>query len=117
MGLNSFAPDVSFITQAVSSVLQLAVSMDYAIFLLHRFGEYRAEGIEPKEAMRRAIVKSFAPVNASALTTLFGFLALIFMRFGIGKDLGTRTCTRCSGQSPYRLSVVACARAVELQID
>ena len=44
MGLNSFAPDVSFITQAVSSVLQLAVSMDYAIFLLHRFGEYRAEG-------------------------------------------------------------------------
>jgi predicted RND superfamily exporter protein len=88
MGLNSFAPDVSFITQAVSSVLQLAVSMDYAIFLLHRFGEYRAEGIEPKEAMRQAIVKSFAPVNASALTTLFGFLALIFMRFGIGKDLG-----------------------------
>lgn len=88
MGLNSFAEDVSFITQAVSSVLQLAVSMDYAIFLLHRFGDYRAEGIEPKEAMRQAIVKSFAPISASALTTFFGFLALIFMRFGIGKDLG-----------------------------
>ncbi len=88
MGLNSFAADVSFITQAVSSVLQLAVSMDYAIFLLHRFGDYRAAGIEPKEAMRQAIVKSFAPVNASALTTVFGFLALVFMRFGIGKDLG-----------------------------
>jgi predicted RND superfamily exporter protein len=88
MGLNSFATDVSFITQAVSSVLQLAVSMDYAIFLLHRFGDYREEGMEPKEAMRQAIVKSFAPISASALTTLFGFLALIFMRFSIGKDLG-----------------------------
>lgn len=88
MGLSSFSQDVSFVTQAVGSVLQLAVSMDYAIFLLHRFGDYRAEGIEPKEAMRQAIVKSFAPVSASAVTTFFGFLALIFMRFGIGKDLG-----------------------------
>ncbi len=88
MGLSSFAEDISFITQAVSSVLQLAVSMDYAIFLLHRFGDYRSEGLEPKEAMRLAIVKSFAPVSASAVTTFFGFLALIFMRFGIGKDLG-----------------------------
>ena len=88
MGTNVIFKDVSFITQAVGSVLQLAVSMDYAIFLLHRFGDYREEGYPIEEAMKRAIVKSFSPISSSALTTLFGFLTLIFMQFRIGPDLG-----------------------------
>lgn len=88
MGSNIIFDDVSFITQAVASVLQLAVSMDYAIFLLHRFGDYRKEGHSIEEAMKMAMVKSFTPISSSALTTLFGFLTLVFMRFRIGPDLG-----------------------------
>ncbi len=88
MGSNIIFKDVSFITQAVASILQLAVSMDYAIFLLHRFSDYREEGHSIEEAMRLAIVKSFAPILSSALTTFFGFLTLVFMRFRIGPDLG-----------------------------
>lgn len=88
MGTNLIFDDISFITQSIGAILQLAVSMDYGIFILHRFSEYRGEGYDIKEAMKMAIVKSVAPVTASALTTIFGFLALVFMRFGIGFDLG-----------------------------
>ncbi len=88
MGTNLIFDDISFITQSIGAILQLAVSMDYGIFLLHRFSDYRAEGHDIKEAMKLAIEKSVAPVLASALTTIFGFLALVFMRFGIGFDLG-----------------------------
>lgn len=88
MGTNVIFKEISFITQAVGGVLQLAVSMDYAIFLLHRFSDYRAEGHSIEEAMKLAIVKSFSPVSSSALTTLFGFLTLVFMRFRIGPDMG-----------------------------
>ncbi len=88
MGTNVIFKDVSFITQAVGAVLQLAVSMDYAIFLLHRFSDFREEGYSIEEAMKLAIVKSFSPVSSSALTTFFGFLTLVFMRFQIGPDLG-----------------------------
>ncbi|NLB50238.1 MAG: MMPL family transporter [Clostridiaceae bacterium] len=88
MGSNVIFDDVSFITQAVAAILQLAVSMDYAIFLLHRFGDYRKEGHSIEEAMKRAIVKSFSPISSSALTTFFGFLTLIFMRFRVGPDMG-----------------------------
>ncbi len=87
-GTNAIFQDVSFITQAVGAVLQLAVSMDYAIFMLHRFSDYREEGYSIEEAMKLAMVKSFSPISSSALTTLFGFLTLIFMRFQIGPDLG-----------------------------
>ena len=88
MGTNLIFDDISFITQSIGAILQLAVSMDYGIFLLHRFSDYRAEGHDIKDAMKMAIEKSVAPVLASALTTIFGFLALVFMRFGIGFDLG-----------------------------
>lgn len=87
MGTNIIFGEVSFITQTVSPVLQLAVSMDYAIFLLHSFTEKR-KSYEPKEAMYHAMKASFPTVFASALTTMVGFSALIFMRFGIGADLG-----------------------------
>ena len=88
MGTNIVFDNISFITQAVGGVLQLAVSMDYAIFLLHRFRDYRQEGLSVEEAMKHAITKSFSPVSSSALTTFFGFLALVFMRFRLGPDLG-----------------------------
>lgn len=87
MGTNVFFGEVSFITQTVSPILQLAVSMDYAIFLLHNFTDMR-EKYEPKEAMFHAIKISFPTIGASALTTMVGFSSLIFMRFGIGSDLG-----------------------------
>ncbi len=87
IGTNVFLGEVSFITQTVSPILQLAVSLDYAIFLLHSFNDYRTR-YEPEEAMRRAMKKSLPAIAASAATTVFGFLALVFMRFGIGPDLG-----------------------------
>lgn len=87
-GTNIIFGDVSFITQTSSSILQLAVSMDYSIFLLHRFAEYRSEGQNVKEAMAKAMEKSFSSILASGLTTVLGFAALIFMRFGLGPDMG-----------------------------
>jgi predicted RND superfamily exporter protein len=87
IGTNAILGEVSFITQTVSPILQMAVSLDYAIFLLHSFNAYRTR-YEPEEAMRRAMKKSLPAVAASAATTVIGFLALMFMRFGIGPDLG-----------------------------
>ena len=87
MGTNVLFENVSFITRTVSPVLQLAVSLDYAIFLLHSFNDHRLDH-DPKTAMRLAMKQAFPTVAASAVTTLIGFAALIFMRFGIGADLG-----------------------------
>ncbi|MEG2037583.1 MAG: MMPL family transporter, partial [Ruthenibacterium sp.] len=88
LGSNIFLHQVSFITQGVAPILQLAVSMDYAIFLLNAFQDYRESGIEIREAMRKAMLKSFSTVMASGLTTVLGFLALVLMRFKIGPDMG-----------------------------
>ena len=87
MGTNVFFGEVSFITQSVSPILQMAVSLDYAIFLLHSFSEFRKEH-PPEAAMALAMKKAVTAVAASAGTTVVGFLALLFMRFGIGTDLG-----------------------------
>ena len=88
MGTNVVFGEISFVTQSVSPIMQLAVSLDYAIFLLNSFGRHREEVATSEEAMRLAIRESFSSIAASAATTLFGFLALMFMRFGIGADLG-----------------------------
>lgn len=88
MGTNVVFKDISFLTAAVGPVLQMAVSMDYAIFLLHRCASYQAEGMSRKEALIKAIPKASVAIMSSSLTTLFGFLALLFMRFRIGSDLG-----------------------------
>jgi predicted RND superfamily exporter protein len=87
-GTNVFLGSVSFVTQTSASVLQLAVSMDYSIFLLHAFGDFRKEGQEPKAAMKLAMKRAFPSIIASAATTIIGFLALCFMRFLIGADMG-----------------------------
>ncbi|WP_010531338.1 efflux RND transporter permease subunit [Lentibacillus jeotgali] len=88
LGTNIFIGEISFITQAVAPILQLAVSLDYAIFLLHSFDDYRKETEDPTEAMKRAMKRSFPAIAASASTTVFGFTALMFMEFGLGADLG-----------------------------
>ena len=88
MGTNIFFGEVSFLTNSVSPLLQLAVSMDYAIFLLHNFKDNKATCDSPAEAMKLAVKSTIITISASALTTLFGFLALAFMEFGIGADLG-----------------------------
>lgn len=88
MGTNIFLGEISFISQAVAAVLQMAVSMDYAIFMLNRFNQFRAEGDDVDTAMQKSMVKSFSSITASAATTFFGFLSLIFMRFELGPDLG-----------------------------
>lgn len=88
LGTNIFLGEISFLTQSVAAVLQLAVSLDYAIFLLHRFNDNREAGLDTEEAMRQAIAKSSVAITSSAMTTFLGFLVLIFMRFRIGGDLG-----------------------------
>lgn len=88
LGTNIFLGEISFVTQAVAPILQLAVSLDYAIFLLHSFADYRKEIPDVKTAMQKAIKRSFPAIIASASTTFFGFMALSFMKFEIGSDLG-----------------------------
>ena len=88
MGTNAFLGEISFVTQTASAVLQLAVSMDYSIFLLHRFRDYREEGLAPEAAMKAAMKSAFPTIVASGLTTVFGFAALTLMRFLIGVDMG-----------------------------
>ncbi|QPJ86355.1 MMPL family transporter [Sarcina sp. JB2] len=87
-GTNLILGEISFVTKAAGSILQLAVSMDYSIFLLHRFSEFRNEGLDVKEAMKEAILKSVSSILSSGLTTVVGFAALIVMKFKIGPDMG-----------------------------
>lgn len=88
MGTNAFLDGVSFITFSVSPILQLAVSLDYAIFLLHAFARHRKTEPTTEAAMALAMRESISTIAASAVTTLFGFAALSFMQFQIGVDLG-----------------------------
>lgn len=87
-GSNLMFGTISFVTNAAGGVLQLAVSMDYSIFLLHRFQEMRKEGQPPKEAIINALCKSTGSILSSGLTTVIGFAALILMRFKLGPDMG-----------------------------
>ncbi|MFB4159609.1 RND family transporter [Geomicrobium sp. JSM 1781026] len=88
LGTNIFLGEISFITQSVAPVLQLAVSLDYAIFLLHAFSDERKKNNTPEEAMAKAMKASFPVILVSALTTFFGFMSLMLMDFEIGADLG-----------------------------
>ncbi len=88
MGTNLYFGQISFVTATSAAILQFAVSMDYSIFLLHRFAEYREEGLDTQPAMVLAVKKAFSTVSASALTTIVGFWVLVFMKFKIGPDMG-----------------------------
>ena len=87
-GSNLIFGEISFVSNAAGSILQLAVSLDYSIFLLHRFEECRRETPEPREAMVEALCKSTMSILSSGLTTVIGFLALCLMQFQIGPDMG-----------------------------
>ena len=87
-GTNLMFGEISFVTNAAGSVLQLAVSLDYSVFLIHRFEECRMENSDPQSAMIDALCKSTSSILSSGLTTVIGFLALVLMRFKIGPDLG-----------------------------
>lgn len=87
-GSNLIFGEVSFVTNAAGNILQLAVSLDYSVFLLHRFAECRQTISDPKEAMVQALTMSTMAILSSGLTTVIGFLALCLMQFQIGPDLG-----------------------------
>ena len=88
MGTNFIFPDVSYITFAVSAILQLALSIDYAIMLLHSFHACRDELSDPELAMEKALGQSFMRISSSAFTTIAGLAALLFMSYTIGFDIG-----------------------------
>ncbi len=88
MGSNIFLGEISYITKALASVLQLAVTMDYSIFLWHSFEEERERLGDRDTAMEKAICHTFTTVAGSSITTIAGFVALCFMSFTVGKDLG-----------------------------
>lgn len=88
LGSNWFMGEISYITKALSAVLQLAVTMDYSIFLWHSYNEQRAIYPEKCEAMAHAISATLTSVVGSSITTIAGFLALCFMSFTLGRDLG-----------------------------
>ena len=88
LGTNYFMGEISYITKALSAVLQLAVTMDYSIFLWHSYNEQRETHDDPKEAMAVAIHETLTSVVGSSVTTVAGFIALCFMSFTLGSDLG-----------------------------
>lgn len=88
LGTNYFLGEISYITKALSAVLQLGVTMDYSIFLWHSYEEESTRYSDSEEAMSRAIANTLTSVSGSSITTIAGFLALCFMTFTLGKDLG-----------------------------
>lgn len=88
LGSNYFLGEISYITKALSAVLQLAVTMDYSIFLWHSYNEQKEHFSDNNEAMEAAIDETLASVVGSSVTTVAGFAALCFMTFTLGRDLG-----------------------------
>ena len=88
LGTNYFFGEISYITKALSAVLQLAVTMDYSIFLWHSYNEQRERYPSKEDAMAAAIGETLTSVVGSSITTVAGFIALCFMTFTLGRDLG-----------------------------
>ncbi len=89
LGSNLAFGEISYVTKALAAVLQLGVTMDYSIFLMHSYEEQqRLNGGDKKEAMADAIGQTFSSVVGSSVTTVAGFIALCFMSFTLGKDIG-----------------------------
>ena len=88
LGTNIFFGEISYITKALSAVLQLAVTMDYSIFLWHSYNEQKQQHEDLDIAMQYAISQTLTSVTGSSVTTVAGFIALCFMTFTLGRDLG-----------------------------
>lgn len=88
MGTNIIFGEISFVTQSIAAILQLGVTVDYSVFLMDRFEEEKKNYDTKKDAMAVAIESTFLSLMGSSMTTVFGFLALCFMSFTLGKDMG-----------------------------
>ena len=88
LGTNIFLGSISYVTKSLAAVLQLGVTMDYSIFLWHSYEDYLQQGNERNEAMALAIADTFSSIIGSSVTTIAGFVALCFMSFTLGLDLG-----------------------------
>ena len=88
MGSNVLLPSVSFMTFSICGLLQLGLSIDYSIMLMNRYAQEKQRVSTSEDAMIRALARSFAPVSGSSVTTIVGLLALVFMSFKIGQDMG-----------------------------
>ena len=88
MGTNIIFGEISYITKAISAVLQLGVTTDFSIFLYHKYEQAKEENSDKKKAMQIAISETFKSVIGSSLTTIAGFLALCSMDLTLGKDIG-----------------------------
>lgn len=113
-GTNLFLGQISFITQAISAVLQLGVTMDYSIFLYDRYREEQALHADKRDAMASAIVAAFKSLSGSSMTTIAGFLALCFMRLTLGRDIGL---VMAKGVVLGVATVVLVLPAILLQMD
>lgn len=88
MGTNLIFGEISYITQSIAAILQLGVTMDFSVFLIDRYNEEKPKHPDRTSAMAAAIEGTFTSVSGSSLTTVFGFLALCFMEFTLGLDIG-----------------------------
>ncbi len=87
-GTNIIFPSVSHITDSIVAILQMALSMDYSIMLMNRYDQEKRRESDKIKAMKNALHKAFQSISSSSVTTIVGLLALVFMSFKIGKDLG-----------------------------
>lgn len=87
-GTDIFLGEISFLTNSVSAVLQLACSMDYSIFLLHAFTREKKKGLDQETALKNAVQEAISSILSSSLTTIVGFIVLVVMKFKIGFDMG-----------------------------
>ena len=88
MGTNFWLGEISFISNTVCVILQLALAIDYAIILSHRFAEEKEHGLEPEDAIKAALSKAIVEISSSSLTTIAGLLALTTMSLRLGADMG-----------------------------
>lgn len=114
MGTNIFLGEISYITKAISAVLQLGVTMDFAIFLYHSYVAEKKNTEDRNKAMSIAISKTFVSVSGSSLTTIAGFLALCSMNFTLGKDIGI---VMAKGVLLGVISVITILPALILEFD
>lgn len=88
MGTNALLPSVSFMTFSIGALLQMGLSMDYSFMLMNRYNQEKLKTSEPETAMKNALRKAFRAITGSSVTTIVGLLALVFMSFKIGRDMG-----------------------------
>ncbi len=113
-GTNIFFGEISYITKAIAAILQLGVTMDYSIFLVHRYNEEKLKFADKRDAMASAIQSAFLSLSGSSLTTIAGFVALCFMQLLLGRDIGL---VMAKGVVYGVLTVVLLLPAIVLLLD